>query len=241
MRAEALFISDLHLSGASPAVVHKFLGFLASTASQSERLYILGDLYDYYLGDDDNTWPFPEIRKALANLKTTGTRVYFQHGNRDFLLGSRFCEETGVTLLDDYAVIELHGKPVLLTHGDLLCTDDIQYQEVRSRIRTPEWQEHALNKPLWMRRLYGRWYRYKSRKHKGQKTREIMDVNAETVQDVMQRFGVKLLIHGHTHRPGIHEFEMNGAPCQRYVLPEWNGHEWVLCFTDSGVERLVTS
>ncbi|BBL74051.1 UDP-2,3-diacylglucosamine diphosphatase [Methylomagnum ishizawai] len=237
MRRETLFVSDLHLSAARPDTARRFLRFLDAQAQGAERLYILGDLFDAYLGDDDDSRPNREVKAGLKRLVESGTEVFFQHGNRDFLLGQRFAEETGVRLLGDYAVIDLYGAPTLLTHGDLLCTDDVQYQTARARIRTEAWKRDALGKPLWLRRLYARWYRFKSGLDKSGKTYEIMDVNGQTVAEALRGAGVARLIHGHTHRPQVHELNIEGNNCQRFVLPEWNGEEWALCFDAAGFRR----
>jgi UDP-2,3-diacylglucosamine hydrolase len=237
MRQESLFISDLHLTASRPEVVERFLNFCHQRATGAERLYILGDLFDAFIGDDNNDWPFNAIKASLKRLTGLGTTVFFLHGNRDFLLGDRFAEETGAQLLKDYEVIDLYGTPALVTHGDLLCTDDIQYQAARQRVRAPEWKANALGKPLWMRKLYARWYRYKSGRDKGAKTHEVMDVNADTVESVMREYGVNVLIHGHTHRPATHALIINGLSAQRVVLPEWDGKEWLLCWTTQGLKK----
>ena len=237
MRQESLFISDLHLTASRPEVVERFLHFCHQRVTGADRLYILGDLFDAYIGDDNNTWPFNAIKASLKRLTELGTRVFIQHGNRDFLLGERFAEQTGARFLKDYEVIDLYGTPALVTHGDLLCTDDIQYQAARLRVRAPEWKANALGKPLWMRQLYARWYRFKSGLDKGAKTREIMDVNPATVESVMREYGVSVLIHGHTHRPANHSLNVNGLSAQRIVLPEWDGQEWLLCWTPRGLAK----
>lgn len=234
MRQESLFISDLHLTANRPEVVERFLHFCDQRAQGAERLYLLGDLFDAYIGDDNRAWPFNAIKASLKRLTDAGTTVFFQHGNRDFLVGELFARETGAHLLGDYEIIDLYGQSALVTHGDLLCTDDVQYQAARARVRSPEWKANALGKPLWLRKLYARWYRYKSGLDKGAKTHDIMDVNGTAVDSVMQGHGVCLLIHGHTHRPGIHRFQLNGVEAQRVVLPEWDGREWVLCWTANG-------
>lgn len=237
MGPETLFISDLHLSANRPAVVQRFLAFVGRRARRAERLYILGDLFDAHIGDDNNAWPFDAVKRALRHLHDTGTAVFLQLGNRDFLLGERFGAETGATLLGDYAVIDLYGTATLLTHGDLLCTDDVQYQAARLRVRSPAWQAEALAKPLWMRRLYARWYRFKSGLDKGGKSLEIMDVNTDTVAAVMRQHGVRCLIHGHTHRPAIHALDIDGQAARRFVLPEWSGDEWLLCWDERGFRQ----
>lgn len=237
MRQETLFVSDLHLSAARPQTARRFLRFLDAQALGSERLYILGDLFDAYIGDDDDSRPNRAIKAALRKLAAAGTAVFFQHGNRDFLLGERFAQETGARLLGDYAVIDLYGVPTLVTHGDLLCTDDLQYQAARVRVRAEPWKRDALGKPLWMRRLYARWYRIKSGLDKSGKSHDIMDVNAGAVTEALRGHGVSRLIHGHTHRPEVHDLEIDGKACQRFVLPEWNGDEWALCFDAAGFRR----
>lgn len=234
MQAESLFISDLHLSAARPDVIHRFLNFIEYRAKQSDQLYILGDWFDAYIGDDDFTWPLNEIRVKLRELTNTGTRVYYLHGNRDFLLGRDFLEFTGVILLDEISVIDLYGRATMLTHGDLLCTDDVQYQVARTRVRNPKWQANALSKPLWLRKLYARWYRFKSGRDKGAKSYEIMDVNLTSVINLMDTYQVSRLIHGHTHRPGHYCHSVTDHDYERFVLPEWNGGEYLLCFNAAG-------
>lgn len=234
MEKDILFIADLHIGFDKPGITQRFLLFLAQKAPQAAAIYILGDLFDAWIGDDDCTPPSTEIRKRLKVVTDSGVPVFLQVGNRDFLLGKRFCEETGVTLLDDYAVIELGGTRTLLTHGDLLCTDDLPYQAFRLRSRTPEWRHKVLTKPLWLRLIAARWYRLRSHFHKRGKTMAIMDVNHETVIRVMQEHRCQYLIHGHTHRPGFHRFEINGRPAQRIVLSQWgNSSAECLCWRNN--------
>lgn len=221
MKNEILFISDLHLSWEKPEITQRFLDFLNSRAIKAKELYILGDLFDAWVGDDDFSPPNPKIRKSLKYLSEAGVKIYFQQGNRDFLLGKRFCEETGIVLLDDPYVIDLFGVPTLLMHGDLLCTDDLPYQAFRRKSRSSEWQQNVISKPLLVRLLVARWYRIRSYFHKRQKTVEIMDVNQATVADTMAAYNCQRLIHGHTHRPAIHDFMLAGKPAQRYVLAAW--------------------
>lgn len=221
MPQETLFISDLHLSAAKPNLNRLFLSFVQTQAAGTQRLYILGDLFDAYIGDDDNASPNREVKAALKGLTAGGTQVFFQHGNRDFLVGERFRRETGAELLGDYAVIDLYGDPVLITHGDLLCTDDTLYQAARVRVRAESWKQNALSKPLLVRQLYARWYRFKSGLDKGKKTLEIMDANPQAIIEAMRSHGVKTLIHGHTHRPAVHDLEIDGEPARRFVLAEW--------------------
>lgn len=221
MKNEILFISDLHLSWEKPEITQRFLDFLDNRAIKAKELFILGDLFDAWVGDDDFSPPNPKIRKSLKYLSEAGVKIYFQQGNRDFLLGKRFCEETGIVLLDDPYVIDLFGVPTLLMHGDLLCTDDLPYQAFRRKSRSSEWQQNVLSKPLLVRLLVARWYRIRSYFHKRQKTVEIMDVNQATVADTMAAYNCQRLIHGHTHRPAIHDFMLAGKPAQRYVLAAW--------------------
>ena len=237
MNQEILFISDLHISLEKPEITRRFLDFLEHRAINSSAVYILGDLFDAWIGDDDPTPPNNKVRKQLKKLTTSGTQVFLAQGNRDFLLGKRFSKETGVILLDDYTVINLNDTPTLLTHGDLLCTDDLPYQSFRVKSHSPEWQQSVLSKPLFLRILVARWYRIRSYFHKRKKSQDIMDVNQDTVFKVMLDYKCLRLIHGHTHRPQIHNFEINGKSVQRYVLAAWtkNAGE-ILCWNDKGYQ-----
>lgn len=240
MNNEILFISDLHIALDKPEITRRFIDFLKQRANRASALYILGDLFDAWIGDDDFTPPGQTLRAQLNALTASGTQVYLQTGNRDFLLGERFSRDTGVRLLGDYAVIDLFGEPTLLTHGDLLCTDDLPYQEFRKLSRTGEWQRSVLSKPLWLRLLAARWYRLRSFWHKRKKSAEIMDVNQETVMKVMQEHGCFRLIHGHTHRPALHQFELLGRTAKRFVLADWKKDAAeVLCWGQDGykIER----
>ncbi|TAN47988.1 MAG: UDP-2,3-diacylglucosamine diphosphatase [Methylococcaceae bacterium] len=234
-KQEVLFISDLHLSAARPATTQRFLRFLRQRAPAAERLYILGDLFDAWIGDDDDNPLNGAVKQALHRLADAGTAVYLQHGNRDFLLGERFLRETGCRPLPEYAVIDLYGMPTLLMHGDLLCSDDLAYLNFRAISRTPAWRDNILGKPLWLRRLGARWYRWRSHWHKAKKTAAIMDANLDTVKETMQGHGVTRLIHGHTHRPALHDLMLaDGRPAQRFVLAEWDDQSSVLCWNSEG-------
>ncbi|CAA9890906.1 UDP-2,3-diacylglucosamine pyrophosphatase [Candidatus Methylobacter favarea] len=242
MSNEILFISDLHISLEKPDITRRFLSFLENRAAKASAVYILGDLFDAWVGDDDPTPPTHKIRKQLKRLTGSGTKVYLQQGNRDFLLGNKFCEDTGVILIDEFVVIDLCGVPTLLTHGDLLCTDDLLYQAFRARSHTPEWKNQVLSKPLLLRLLAARWYRFRSYFHKRNKTLEIMDVNQDSVVKVMRDHNCLRLIHGHTHRPALHHFEINGQPVQRFVLAAWSKERAeILCWNSAGhsIEVLV--
>ena len=238
MPQETLFISDLHLSAARPDITRRFLSFIENRAQRAGRLYILGDLFDAYIGDDDNSSPNREVKAALKKLTHDGTKVCFQHGNRDFLVSEGFSQETGAELLGDWAVIDLYGEPALITHGDLLCTDDMLYQAARIRVRAEGWKRNALSKPLFVRQLYARWYRFKSGLDKGKKTLEIMDANPEAIIEAMRRHGSFTLIHGHTHRPAVHDLEIDGTPARRFVLAQWDTAGQVLRW--QGKSRWVT-
>jgi UDP-2,3-diacylglucosamine hydrolase len=237
MKQDILFISDLHLSLEKPEITRRFLDFLANRATKAHAVYILGDLFDAWIGDDDFTPPNNKIRAQLKQLTSSGTPVYLQQGNRDFLLSTRFAQDTGISLLPDYAVIDLYGTPTLLTHGDLLCSDDIAYQAFRVKSRSPEWQQNVLTKPLLLRLLAARWYRLRSFFHKRKKSQDIMDVNQDTVIKIMHQYGTLRLIHGHTHRPAIHDFEINGKTAQRFVLAAWTKEAGdVLCWNNAGYQ-----
>ena len=222
MKTEILFISDLHIAWDKPEITKRFLSFLENRAPQATALYILGDLFDAWVGDDDFSAPNGNIRAALKTLTASGTQVCLQLGNRDFLLGQRFCHETGVALLEDSVVIDLFGVQTLLMHGDLLCTDDVAYQAFRAKSRSSEWQQNVLAKPLFVRLLAARWYRFRSYLHKRKKSQAIMDVNQDTVAQAMRENNCLRLIHGHTHRPYIHQLDIDGKAAQRFVLADWS-------------------
>jgi UDP-2,3-diacylglucosamine hydrolase len=238
VKTDILLISDLHISLEKTEITQRFLNFLQHRASQAKALYILGDLFDAWIGDDDNTPPNKTIKKALKQLSDSGTAIYLIQGNRDFLLGQIFCQQAGITLLDEYAVIDLNGQNALLTHGDLLCTDDLPYQAFRLKAHSPAWQQNVLSKPLLLRLLAARWYRLRSYFHKRGKTQDIMDVNQQTVIDVMRQHQCQLLIHGHTHRPNRHQFMLDGQEATRLVLADWKKQSGeVLCW-DGGEFRV---
>lgn len=238
MKTEIQFISDLHLAWDKPEITERFLHYLENQATTARNLYILGDLFDAWVGDDDFSPPTPKIRASLKKLSESGTKIYFQQGNRDFLVGNRFCEETGISLLDDPYVIDLFGVPTLLMHGDLLCTDDLPYQAFRLKARSPEWQQDVLSKPLFARLLVARWYRVRSFFHKRKKAQDIMDVNQDTVVNTMAKNNCLRLIHGHTHRPNVHNFEINGTPAQRYVLTDWTKDKGGVLVWDENGHRI---
>jgi UDP-2,3-diacylglucosamine hydrolase len=235
---ETLFVSDIHLSPLRPATVALFLRFLRERAPGAEALYVLGDLFDGWIGDDDPDPPAPQVTAALQALTAGGTAVYFQHGNRDFLVGRRFARASGCRLLPDPAVHDLYGEPTLLMHGDLLCTNDVAYQRFRRRVHNPLLQWAFLHLPLSRRRRVAADYRRRSGEATTEKTVEIMDVSPATVADYMQRHRVRRLIHGHTHRPRRQVLELDGRPAERWVLAEWRPQQGqVLCCTPDGLHR----
>jgi UDP-2,3-diacylglucosamine hydrolase len=216
-----LFISDLHLDDARPRIVEAFENLLATQAAELQALYILGDLFESYIGDDDDATLNARVARATRKVRDAGVPVYFMHGNRDFLLGRDYAERAGMTLLDDPAVIELSGERVLLMHGDTLCTDDAAYFQFRKLVRDPDWQRAFLAKPLAERRVFAAQARGESRKHTASAKPEIMDVNQAAVEAAMRTHGVRRLIHGHTHRPATHHFDTDGMKAERIVLGDW--------------------
>ena len=221
-----LLISDLHLDGSRPEVTAAFHRFLQHRARRADRLYILGDLFEAWIGDDDPSPLAREVTAALLDLGESGTSVLIQHGNRDFLLGQRFAAASGAELLDEYHLCEIGHQRALLCHGDALCTDDLAYMRFRRKVRHPVYRWLLERSPLRFRqRLAARW-RERSAAANANKPENIMDVNARSVRDVMRQYGVDTLIHGHTHRPARHELDLDGTPAQRLVLGDWHDHAW---------------
>jgi UDP-2,3-diacylglucosamine hydrolase len=220
----ALFISDLHLTEERPEANERFIALVEGKARHAEALYILGDFFEYWIGDDDLAEPFNAvIAGLLRDLTGRGVQVYLMHGNRDFLIGEGFCAATGARLLQDPCVEAIQGEKTLLMHGDTLCTDDLDYQAWRRKARDPAFQAEFLAKPLAERRRAILQMREKSKQVVQEKTAEIMDVNGDAVREALRRHGVRRLIHGHTHRPGRHALEVDGERCERWVLPDWYG------------------
>lgn len=221
-----LLISDLHLSGERPAINRRFFDFLRVAAREAAALYVLGDLFEYWIGDDELDAPDSEplgrqVATALKALSRTGVCVALMRGNRDFLLGERFCEAAGMRLLEDPFVVQLEGTPTLLMHGDTLCTDDLDYQAWRRIARSEAWQREFLSKPLPTRLEEVRILRERSKVKMESMAAEIMDVNADAVREAFRTHGVARLIHGHTHRPAHHQYEVDGRFCERWVMPDW--------------------
>jgi UDP-2,3-diacylglucosamine hydrolase len=216
-----LFISDLHLDAVRPDITALFLKFLETDARRAEKLYILGDFFEVWIGDDDPDPHHAEVMRGLRQLTDAGVPVDFMRGNRDFLIGADFAARTGVRLLQDPTVVDLCGRPTLLMHGDTLCTDDVEYQAMRRMFHDPRWQQATLAKPLEERRAFAKSARAESKSRTAAKAEYIMDVNHGAVEAVMREHGVQRLIHGHTHRPAVHRFQSGGKTMERVVLGDW--------------------
>jgi UDP-2,3-diacylglucosamine hydrolase len=216
-----LFLSDLHLDTSRPQITRLFLDVLDTHGRNADAVYILGDLFELWPGDDDDSLLGRAITDGLRACVTSGTPVHLLHGNRDFLIGDQFAARSRCRLLGDPARIELYGTSVLLTHGDILCTDDADYQAFRAGVRDSRWQQAFLAQPLQARRNIALAMRRWSRANVRGKPEANRDVNPDTVIRFMTDHGVQQLIHGHTHRPGIHEFEIAGKPARRMVLGDW--------------------
>ncbi|OEY67160.1 UDP-2,3-diacylglucosamine diphosphatase [Marinobacter sp. X15-166B] len=232
--SRTLFISDLHLEENRPDITRAFFEFLQQQAPGAERLYILGDFFEAWIGDDEQTPLQNQVADALHALATSGTEVFLMHGNRDFLIGETYCQRAGATLLPDPTVIDLYGTPTLLMHGDSLCTADVEYQKFRATMRNTQWQDMFLQRPLEDRQTTARQLREISMAKNQGKAEFIMDVTPEEVIRVMEAHDVQHLIHGHTHRPAIHRLEVNGTDATRIVLGDWDQHAWWL---ETGPDR----
>jgi UDP-2,3-diacylglucosamine hydrolase len=242
--SRALFISDLHLTAERPDANRQFFRFLGDEAARAQALYVLGDLFEYWAGDDELQDPAGdplagEVAATFRTLSNLGVRISVMHGNRDFLIADNFCSAAGAGLLADPSVVEINGTRSLLMHGDTLCTDDHDYQAWRRTARSGSWQREFLAKSLADRHTAIGALREKSRQVIAAKPAEIMDVNADAVRDAFRRHGVRRLIHGHTHRPARHDVEVDGTRCERWVLPDWYGRGGYLALDDVG-PRLVS-
>ena len=220
--AHSLFISDLHLCDSRPAISRLFFDFLQNTAIHADALYILCDLFEYWLGDDTLDVPLnQQVSLALRQLADSGVAVYFMHGNRDFLIATQFADACHAQLLTDPTVVDLYGTPTLLMHGDTLCTDDVSYLAFRAQIRDQNWQNQFLAQPLAARVAIAQQARTQSESAKQEKATEIMDVNDVAVSEMLRQHHYPRLIHGHTHRPAQHDIVVDNHACQRWVLPDW--------------------
>jgi UDP-2,3-diacylglucosamine hydrolase len=230
-----LLISDLHLSPERPDLCQAFLRFLDDKTPGAQALYILGDFVDAWVGDDDDTPFYTKLAAALRTVSARGTAVFFMHGNRDFLLGPRYAATCGATLLDEPLRLAHAGHAYLLLHGDMLCTRDTGYLAFRNLVRSAAWQREFLVKPLSERRAFAAAARAQSKSMSSNKPEDIMDVTQEAVLELMRKEGVTTLIHGHTHRPAVHEFAVEGTAAQRIVLGDWREHEaWYLRLDAAG-------
>jgi UDP-2,3-diacylglucosamine hydrolase len=233
-----LFVSDLHLSAERPEQLDLFLDFAARVQSTARALYVLGDLFEVWLGDDDDTPPHARVIDALKAVSNAGVDLHVGHGNRDFLFGHRFAHATGATLMADFEIIDLYGQQALLTHGDLLCTRDVKYQRFRKLVRNPVVRTAFLSTPLSVRRRIALKTQSSTKASMRGKADFIMDVDEDTVTSVMAQHEVRLLIHGHTHRPGTHDFDIDGQACRRIVLGDWYEQDSVLVCDDHGPRSL---
>ena len=236
---DTLFISDLHLSDERPEITALFLRFLQNEASGAAGLYILGDLFEVWLGDDAVLPAYRPVLEGLRALGGNGVPVNVMHGNRDFLMGEGFARHSGSRLISDPTVIDLNGERTLLMHGDTLCSDDVEYQQFRTQVRNPDTQRQFLALPLEQRIAVAKQYRSASRERTRYKTEEIMDVNQQTVAETMRKYGVRQLIHGHTHRPATHDYSLDGRPARRIVLGDWYEQGSLLICDEAGC-RLQT-
>ena len=223
-----LFISDLHLDENRPDISRAFFDFLHSHASNAQALYILGDFFEAWIGDDDQSALIDQVSTELKALTSKGVALYIMHGNRDFLIGQQFCDDVGAQLLNDPTIIELNGEATLLMHGDSLCSDDQEYMQFRKMLRSAVWQKEALAKPLEERRVIAQHLRMASSEANSNKAEDIMDVNGNDVIREMRAHQCYRLIHGHTHRPMRHALNIDGKAAERIVLGDWDHAMWVL-------------
>ncbi len=240
--ARTYFVADLHLTDERPAATGRFFRFLAEDVAGADALYILGDLFEAWTGDDHDEAVAGETAHRLQALASSGTPVYFQHGNRDFMLAERYAARAGMTLVADPLRIDLYGVPTLLMHGDTLCTDDLAYQAFRRRSRHPVTIALLRRLPKGLRRQLAHGARAGSTSAKARKPAAVMDVNAGAVVRVMRAQQAQRLIHGHTHRPARHVHQVDGTPCERWVLPDWYGRwGYVVCDAAGCTLEVATS
>ena len=226
----SLFISDLHLCAKHPRSTRAFLHFIQNTAPEAEALYILGDLFEYWAGDEDLSEPFhQQIIHALRTLNVSGTRLFIMHGNRDFLMAEELAAACHATLLSDPTLVDLYGTPTLLTHGDMLCANDAAYQSYRSQVHEQSWQQQFLSQPLAQRKAFIERLRVHSEDEKQHKSSDLMDVSDAAVADMLREYNYPRLIHGHTHRPDRHLHAVDGHNCERWVLGDWDKAGNALC------------
>jgi UDP-2,3-diacylglucosamine hydrolase len=233
-----LFASDLHLDSEAPWAIDAFLAFLDGAARDSDALYLLGDLFEVWVGDDDDNPDNARACAGLARLTASGVAVHVLHGNRDFLLGAGFAARTGVKLLPDPVLLDLHGVSTLLSHGDVFCTEDPAYQQLRSVVRRPAWQKRFLSLPLTARRELANAARAGSKAHTERTIPTIMDVNPEAVTRAFRATGARRLIHGHTHRPAVHPLVFDGFHAERVVLAPWYEAASCVAVDSAGIREI---
>jgi len=231
-----LFISDLHLDDERPESTQMFEHFVDQEAKKADALYILGDLFEFWIGDDRETECSQRVAGVLYSLSSANVPVYFLHGNRDFLIRENYAAAAGMQLLPEEIVVELYGTPTLLMHGDTLCTDDVKYQQLRLQIRNPQWQEHFLSSPQEQRLALVGQAREQSLQHQMSVSMDIMDVNNAAVVEAFERHGVRELIHGHTHRPAMHDYTVRDNAARRTVLGDWYTQGSVLRVTPESMQ-----
>ena len=231
MSKRILFISDLHLEESRPDITRTLLQFLNINSGKCAALYILGDLFEVWIGDDEQNPLIDEITSALRGFHVAGSSIYLMHGNRDFLIGDNFAKRCGAELIEDPCILKTEAGHIILLHGDTLCTDDLEYMQFRTQVRQQIWQQEFLAKPLDDRRAFAQEARQASQKTAGIKNNSIMDVNGQAVLDLFNQFQENMMLHGHTHRPAVHELALsnpiNGQiKGQRIVLGDWNNKAW---------------
>lgn len=236
MAEQTLFISDLHLSPDNKVLNTAFNKFLNDRCQSINALYIIGDFFDAYIGDDDDCSHIADIASSLRRCAQSGTKIFIMHGNRDFLLGQGFAERSGTTLIHEGTVIDLYGRKALLIHGDSLCTGDTEYIKFRAMVRSESWQSQVLSQSLTVRRDLAKGLRAKSASLSSMKAEDIMDVTPGEVVQALRSAKVDLLIHGHTHRPARHQLEVDGVSAERIVLGDWHHHGWALVAAENQLE-----
>jgi UDP-2,3-diacylglucosamine hydrolase len=229
-----LFISDLHIDAARPAIAAQLLEFLAGEAARADALYILGDLFESWVGDDAPDTAQSETIAAIRSLTSRGVPCFVMHGNRDFLLATEFCRMSGADLLPDPVIVTLYGESVLVMHGDALCTDDMAYQQLRATVRDADWRRRFLALSVAARRALAGAARAGSKAHTASLDHAIADVNADSVAAALRGAGTAVLLHGHTHRPAVHSLQVDGRPCTRIVLGDWYEQGSVLRWDERG-------
>ncbi len=233
-----IFLSDIHVSNEHPEISKQLKEFLLKEESKTKAIYVLGDLFEYWLGDDDPNPLFREIKQLFKQCTDKNISIFFMHGNRDFLIGESFAKETGCQILHDPYVIDLFDKKILISHGDIFCTDDKEYQLFRNQTRDPAWKESILSKSLSFREEFAKQARLESSKHTSSKKNEIMDVNKEEILKMYEKYNVDIIIHGHTHRPAIHDVFYNGKNYKRIVLGDWYEQGSILRYNEKGFDLI---